>query len=282
MKKYIIAALIISMLMLCACGTDKTVVNVNVQKAKMTFQESNSIDISKIPKEYHVDKEGAFETYIKSEIKSKSFNVLGVEYCDIEYYQSEKNKYTGEDRDVYSNKDVQIKTSPNGDIYSFFTYTPIKVFANESKHSEELAKKYLELLYPEYKYDSITLNKNEQLGLYSYRFIKNINGVRTTERIGITLNSNGELCDYYIKDLGKYDNIEIEGVDTNELTKRIDGYISDAYGDMVMDKGIAEEGPCYHIYVDNKIELYFSFWIKVKEPDGFEHTITEVVVFELN
>ncbi len=281
MRKCIIVVLIMCMLVLCSCGVDKTIVKVDAQKAKMTFKASNSIDISKIPKEYHVEKVGAFEKYTKSEMQSKNFNVLGVEYCDIEYYESEKNAYTGEDSDIYRNNDVQIAISPNGDTSYFFVQTPIKVFANESEHSEELAKKYLEKIFPNYEYDVVKLTQTDSIDCYGYTFIKTINGVRTSDCIGITLNSVGELKSYYVNDIGKYDNIVLKGIKKDVFLERIDKYVREAYGDVALDYGISEDGPYYSIFVGNKIELYFPLWVKVVGSSGV-YTIPDVVVFELN
>ena len=282
MRKYIIAVVIISMLVLCSCGVDKTIVKVEAQSAKMTFKASNSSLVSKIPKEYHVEKVGEFEKYTKSEIQSKNFNVFDREYRDLEYYQSEKNTYTGEDYDVYKNNIVEIEVSPTGDISSFFVQTPIKVFENENEHSDELAKKYLEMIFPDYKYDDVLYTQTDILDCYDYTFVKFINGVRTSDCIGITLNSVGELRSYFISDVGKYDNIAIKGVDTDVLLERIDNYVKDAYGDMVIDNGISDDGPYYSIFVGTKIELSFPIWIKVKDSTGHESTIPEIVVFELN
>lgn len=318
MKKYLIITLVVSMIFLCSCRTDelnssetntsskisigeteyvnekqsevivndesqnqKTLINVNSQTAKMCFLNSNDT-ISKIPKEYILEKSSKFEKYKKTNIQNKTVNVLGIEYKDIPYYASEKNQYTGKDYDTFKSDKIEIDVLSNGDVIKFSTDEPIQVFEGEYKHSQELAEKYLKKILPDDKYDLVLLNETIVLDWYTYRFYKTIDGIRTSDSVWITLNSYGELKSYIIKNNGKYDDIVIHGVDKDDLLKKIDNYVNEAYGDMMIEYGISEEGPHYNIFVGNELELSFPIWVKVKTSEGHGYTITEEVVFQLN
>ena len=259
----------------------KTVINVNSQTAKMCFMNSNDT-ISKIPKEYSVEKISKFEKYTKSNVHNKTFKVLGIEYKNIAYYTSKKNQYTGKDYDTFKNDKIEIGVLSTGEVINFSTKEPIHIFEGEYIHSQELAEKYLDKILPGYKYDTVRKYEIAVVNQYTYQFHKTINGIRTSDGISITLTATGEISDFFIYDRGMYDNVEINGVNNDELIKRIDDYVNEAYGDIMTQHGISDDGPHYNIFADNKLELSFPIWVKVKTSEGYEYTITEVVVFQLN
>lgn len=259
----------------------KTVINVNTKTAKMSFRGSND-NISTVEKEYIIDKASAFEKYTKSNMQNKTVNILGVEHKDVPYYQSKKYQYTGKDYDIFKNDKIEIDVLSTGDVIKFSTEEPIRIFEGEYKHSEELAKKYLEKIFPSYKYDNVKKYEIAVTNQYIYKFFKSIDGIRTSDSISITLNSYGELRSYRVKDNGKYDNIEIKNFNIDDFLQRVDKYVEDAFGNVLIDYSIFEEGPHYNIFTDDKVELTIPIVVNVKGADGAEYSITEDVVFELN
>ncbi len=320
MKKYLVCILIISMFILCSCKTNistssdnqqiseistveiklnddenkstvdeikddtqnqKTVINVDFQSAKMSFVGSND-NVSTVEKEYSFDKVSKFEAYTKNNIESKNLNLFGVEHKSVPYYQSERNQYTGEDYDTFKNSDIEVDISSTGGIISCKAEKPIKVFDNENKHSENLAKKFLKGIAPDYKYDTVQVYEIDVADRYIYTFFKSINGIRTSDSIGIALNSKGEFRWYHINNVGKYENIEIKNFNIDDFLQRVDKYVEDAFGDVLVDYRIFEEGPRFNIFTGDKVELTIPIVIDVKDTDGVEYSITEDVVFELN
>ena len=245
------------------------------------FSTNPSNSLYNISKEYAIDKLSASEDFTKSNVANKTFNVLGVEYANLEYSKSTKNQYTGRDYDTFNNAEVTIDVLPNGEIRHYYTRNSIKVFAGYSAPSEELAKKYVEKILPNYEYDEVKFTKIDSLDRYSYRFYKTINGVRTSDSILITMNSRGELTSYIIKDIGKYDNIEVANFDINDYLQRIDAYVSEMCGDNLIDHGVHDD-PYISIYTDNKLELTIPIWVQFKASDSNEYKAGEYVVFELN
>ncbi|MBQ7045114.1 MAG: hypothetical protein IJN65_01315 [Clostridia bacterium] len=259
----------------------KTVINVTPQTAKMVFTNPGN-SVSNASKEYVTDKVGKLEKYTKSNVQDKTFNVLGTDYANLEYCRSEKRIYTGQEYDVFENSDTKINVQPNGDIIYFYTEKPQKFFPNELSHSEKLAKKYLEKIFPNYEYDSIKLTKIDSVDWYDYVFFKTINGVRTSDSISILMNSSGALRSYMITDTGKYDHIDIKNLNINDFIKRIDDYATKAYGDTLIAHGLHADGPYINIFTDNKLELTIPIWVKFKASDSNEYEAGEYVVFELN
>ncbi len=320
MKKYLVCILIISMFILCSCKTNistisddqqasalsmvetnqnnseneskindvddglknqKTVINVDSKSAKMSFVGSND-NISTVEKEYLLDKVSAFEKYTKENMPNKNFNVLGVEYKDVPYYQSERNSYTDEDYDEFKNDKVEFHISKNGMVTFFSCNEPLKVFSDENKQSEELAKKYLEIILPDYKYDIVRKYQIDAIDKYTYQFFKTINGVRTSDGVSISLNSNGELKSYIIHDIGKYDNIEIKDFNIDDFLKRVDEYVKEGYNKSLVDYSLSDDGPFLKVFTDDKLELNIPIVINVKSEEGKEYKFREQVVFELN
>lgn len=318
MKKYLVCILIISMFILCSCKTNistssdnqqiseistveiklnddenkstvddikddtqnqKTVINVDFQSAKMSFVGSND-NVSTVEKEYSFDKVSAFEKYTKENTPNKSFNILGIEYKDAQYFQSEKNQYTGEEYDIYKNEVVEIYINSEGVVDFFLPSKRVDVFSDESKQSEETAKKYLDIIIPNYKYDVVRVVDVQ--GLKIYNFSKSINGICTSDTVGIALLPDGSFGWYTINNVGKYDNIEIKNFNIDDFLQRVDKYVEDAFGDVLVDYRIFEEGPRFNIFTGDKVELTIPIVIDVKDTDGVEYSITEDVVFELN
>ncbi len=319
MKKFLIYFLIISVLVLCACRTKqyncseiqqksktsiietdsenkntkeiddvnadlqnkKEVINVDAQTTKMYFRNSNVDDISQTTKEHIVDKNSQFSKYKKDNIKSKSISFLGTEYIDIPYYESKINQYTGENNDVFKNEQAEIAISQDGTIKNFINLEGIQVFSGANKNEEENARKYLDLLHPDFKYDIV--KKYEPIsGIVDYQFLKTFNGIPTTDGISIWLNSKGELCAYAVFDVGKYDHIEINDFNIDDFLRRINEYLEEAYKGVLINYTIGERGARYDIFEGNKLELSFPIVIKTKSLDGREILVTEEVVFELN
>lgn len=303
MKKILVFVLIISVLLLSSCSakeavnispekdiktqsikdepqSPQTIITVNAQTAKMSFLGYNNEEVSQKNKNYTIDKISAFEKYSKRDVKSKDFNILGIEYKDVTYYQSEKNQYTGEDYDIYKNEAVRININSAGVIDFFLPNKAISLFSDESKHSEELAKKYLNIIMPNYKYDTVRIDEIESLNVYV--FSKSIDGVRTSDSVEIALNSEGCLAWYIIYDVGKYNNVKIENLNINEFLQRVDEYAKDTYGGNMIKCEIFDNGPFLSIFTGNKIELTIPVAITIKDSTGLEYSFAEDVIFELN
>ena len=258
----------------------KTVINVNTKTSKM-FSTNPSNSPYNISKEYVTGKEFAAERYTKSNVANKTFNVLGVEYANLEYFRSTKNQYTNQNYDTFYNKEVNIDVSPNGEICFFHTQSPIKAFSGYSAPSEELAKKYVEKILPNYKYDQITLHEDRLSNWYVYRFCKTVNGISASDRITVIMDLYGRLVGYGFYDINKYDNIEVANFDINDYLQRIDAYVSEMCGDNLIDHGVHDD-PYISIYTDNKLELTIPIWVQFKASDSNEYKAGEYVVFELN
>ena len=290
MKKYMVYILMISMLLLCGCKSnentvsnvenERIVIDANAQEVKMSFRNSND-NISTIAKEIATDKFSTIEKYTKNNIENGNFNILGVEYQNIDYYTSEKNKYRETDENIFKNDDVKISVSSEGKIVFCRVKKAIKKFENETTHSEELAKKYLELIYPNYDYNGVQIQEIQVTDQYVYTFYKTINEIRTSDAITIFLNSKGEFTCYSIHDVDKFDNIQLENFNYNDFLQRIDEYVNKAYKDMIIDYSVHEDGPIFNVFEGNNIELNIPIVVNVNNNDG-EFCIIEEVVFELN
>ena len=259
----------------------KTVIEVNAKTTKMCFRGSNTDNVSNYKKEYVVDKNSQIEHYKKDNMVSKSFNILGVEYVDIPYYNSEKNKYTAEDNDIYEDENSKIGVRKDGEIFYFSNYDGIQVLPNVNENTEEIAKKYLQLICPDFEYD-IVRKYDYIYDTVDYQFWKTIDGIPTTEGVSICINNEGELCSYLFYDVGKYDNIEIKGVDIDDYLLRVNEYTKAAYGDKLINYTIGKRGPRYDIFDGNELELSIPIVVNINGANNISYTFTEEVVFELN
>lgn len=298
MKKYIIFMLVISVLCISACKYDgenpdkekvvietskndsEVIIEVNAQTSKMLFRNSND-DTSSDEKDIAISKSSAFDEYTKSNVGNKNFTICGIEHKGFAYVKSEKNQYTEENNDIFENDNAKIRVSNKGEIVFFNTKKALKVFENETVNSEDLAKKYLELIYSNYSYNNVLTYDIKITDQYIYKFCKTKNDINTSDSIAIILNSKGELVSYVFGDVEKFRNIKIEKLNYNDYLERVDIYVKEEYNDRLIDYLIDEEGSVLNIFAENKLELTIPIVINVKDS-GIKYNVTKEIVFELN
>lgn len=261
--------------------TPKIIINPDINTAKISFRNSND-NITNSEKRYSINKNSQYEDYIDKKLTERTVSFLGKEYKDIPYYQSRKNQYKARDYDILKNEDIEIHVAKSGEITYFSTRTAINMFPDENKNSVELAKKYLNAVFPDFKYDEVNETAMNYTELYWYDFRKYANGIPTSESVSICLNSKGELNSYMSYDVGMYDNIEIKGINKDDYLQKADEYIKNTYGDIITDYTIGQNGPFYEIYNNNKLELSIPIEVNAVTSQGYAFTVGEYIVFELN
>ena len=287
MKKAFSAIMILVLLFsLSACvkkdlQNSKIIITPDIQNAKLSFRNSNDT-ITGVKKAYSENKNSKYEDYTDKSITEKTINFLGKEFKNVPYTKSSKNPYKLRDEDIFSNKDIYVHITKSGEIKSFYTFTPFSIFPNENKNSVELAKKYLNAIMPDFKYDQIDELEINYTDNTWYIFGNIANGIPTSESVTISLNSKGEFKSFSSYDVGMYDNIEIKGVDEELYLKKLDEFIKSTYGDTIKAYRIGEDGPVYEIYNENKLELLLPIEIDYVTPYGEKITYAEYIAFELN
>ena len=287
MKKAFSAIMtLVLLLSLSACvkkdlQNSKIIITPDIQNAKLSFRNSNDT-LTGVKKAYSENKNSKFEDYTDKSITEKTINFLGQEFKNVPYTKSSKNPYKLRDEDIFSNKDIYVYITKSGEIRVFSTKTPFSIFPNESKNSVELAKKYLNAIMPDFKYDQVYEREIYYSENTWYVFKKFINGIPTSESVTIRLNPKGEFQYFSSFDVGMYDNIEIKGVDEELYLKKLDEFIKNTYGDTIKAYRIGENGPVYEIYNENKLELLLPIEIDYVTPDGEKITYAEYIAFELN
>ena len=287
MKKAFSAIMILVLLFsLSACAkkdlqNSKIIITPDIQNAKLSFRNSNDT-LTGVKKAYSENKNSKYEDYTDKSITEKTINFLGKEFKNVPYTKSRKNPYKLRDEDIFSNKDIYVHITKSGEIKSFYTFTPFSIFPNENKNSVELAKKYLNAIMPDFKYDQIDELEINYTDNTWYIFGNIANGIPTSESVTISLNSKGEFKSFSSYDVGMYDNIEIKGVDEELYLKKLDEFIKNTYGDTIKAYRIGEDGPSYEIYNENKLELLLPIEIDYVTPDGEKITYAEYIAFELN
>ena len=287
MKKAFSAIMILVLLLsLSACAkkdlqNSKIIITPDIQNAKLSFRSSNDT-ITGVKKAYSENKNSKYEDYTDKSITEKTINFLGKEFKNVPYTKSSKNPYKLRDEDIFENDEIRVKTTKSGEIKVFSTKIPFSIFPNESKNSVELAKKYLNAIMPDFKYDQIDELEINYTDNTWYIFGNIANGIPTSESVTISLNSKGEFKYFSSYDVGMYDNIEIKGVDEEFYLKKLDEFIKSTYGDTIKAYRIGENGPVYEIYNENKLELLLPIEIDYVTPDGENITYGEYIAFELN
>ena len=287
MKKAFSAIMILVLLFsLSACvkkdlQNSKIIITPDIQNAKLSFRSSNDT-ITGVKKAYSENKNSKYEDYTDKSITEKTINFLGKEFKNVPYTKSRKNPYKLRDEDIFSNKDIYVHITKSGEIKSFYTFTPFSIFPNENKNSVELAKKYLNAIMPDFKYDQIDELEINYTDNTWYIFGNIANGIPTSESVTISLNSKGEFKSFSSYDVGMYDNIEIKGVDEELYLKKLDEFIKSTYGDTIKAYRIGENGPVYEIYNENKLELLLPIEIDYVTTYGEKITYGEYIAFELN
>lgn len=260
---------------------DKITITPDIKNLKLSFRNSNDT-VTNVEKTYSEDKKAKYEDYTNENITEKTITFLGKEFENVPYSKSRKNPYKNRDFDTFANKDITVNITKSGEIQSFSSKTPLKLFSNESENSVELAKKYLNAIMPDFKYDTVDELKINYTDYTWYGFYKIINGIPTSESVTISLNSKGELNFFSAYDVGMYDNVEIKGLDKDVYLKKVDEFIKSTYGDWITDYRIGEDGPFYEMYSDNKLELLIPVEIDYITTDGNTITFGEYVALELN
>ena len=287
MKKAFSAIMILVLLFsLSACvkkdlQNSKIIITPDIQNAKLSFRNSNDT-LTGVKKAYSENKNSKYEDYTDKSITEKTINFLGKEFKNVPYTKSSKNPYKVRDEDIFENDEIRVKTTKSGEIKVFSTKTPFSIFPNENKNSVELAKKYLNAIMPDFKYDQIDECEINYTDNTWYTFGNIIDGIPTSESVTISLNSKGEFQYFSSYDVGMYDNIEIKGVDEELYLKKADEFIKNTYGDTIKAYRIGENGPVYEIYNENKLELLLPIEIDYVTPDGEKITYAEYIAFELN
>ena len=259
----------------------KIIITPEIQNAKLSFRNSNDT-LTGVKKAYSENKNSKYEDYTDKSITEKTINFLGQEFKNVPYTKSSKNPYKLRDEDIFENDEIRVKTTKSGEIKVFSTKTPFSIFPNESKNSVELAKKYLNAIMPDFKYDQIDELEINYTDNTWYIFGNIANGIPTSESVTISLNSKGEFKYFSAYDVGMYDNIEIKGVDEEFYLKKLDEFIKSTYGDTIKAYRIGENGPVYEIYNENKLELLLPIEIDYVTTYGEKITYGEYIAFELN
>lgn len=287
MKKAFSAIMILVLLLsLSACAkkdlqNSKIIIKPDIQNAKLSFRNSNDT-LTGVKKAYSENKNSKFEDYTDKSITEKTINFLGKEFKNVPYSKSRKNPYKVRDEDFFENDEIRVRMTKSGEIRVFSTKTPFSIFPNESKNSVELAKKYLNAIMPDFKYDQVYEREIYYSENTWYTFGNIVDGIPTSESVTISLNSKGEFQYFCASDVGMYDNIEIKGVDEELYLKKADEFIKNTYGDTIKAYRIGEDGPVYEIYNENKLELLLPIEIDYVTPDGEKITYAEYIAFELN
>lgn len=266
---------------------DKITITPDIKNLKLSFRNSNDT-VTNVEKTYSEDKNAKYEDYTDENITEKTITFLGQEFKDVPYSKSSKNPYKNRDydtfatKDMFTNKGIKVDMTKAGEITSFYAVTPLNIFPDENKNSVELAKKYLNVIMPDFKYDAVDERKINYTDCTWYSFYKIINGIPTSESVTFSLNSKGELKSFQAHDIGMYDNVEIKGLDKDVYLKKVDEFIKSTYGDWITDYRIGEDGPVYGIYNDNKLELVIPVEIDYVTTQGNTITFGEYVALELN
>ncbi len=260
---------------------NKIIITPDIRNVKLSFRNSND-NVTNIKKPYSVDKNSKYEDYIDKSITEKTISFLGKEFKNVPYLKSSKNPYKIRNDDIFANEDIEVYITKSGKIRFFSAKTPLNIFPNENKNSLELAKKYLNAIMPDFKYDQVEEVKRNYSENTWYYFWKNINGIPTSECVTIRLTPKGEFSFFNSYDVGMYDNIAIKGVDKEVYLKKVDEFIKSTYGDTIKGYRIGEDGPTYEIYNDNKLELSIPIEIDVVNSLGNNITYGEYIVVELN
>jgi len=259
----------------------KITISPDIENVKLSFRNSSNA-VTNVKKTYSEDKNAKYEDYTDKNITNKTITFLGKEFENVPYSKSRKNPYKNRDYDTFSNKDIEVDITKLGEITRLYAFTPLNIFPDESKNSVALAKKYLNAIMPDFKYDTVNERKINYTDCTWYSFYKIINGIPTSESVTFSLNSKGELKSFQAHDIGMYDNVEIKGLDKDVYLKKVDEFIKSTYGDWITDYRIGEDGPRYKMYSDNKLELLIPVEIDYVTTQGNTITFGEYVALELN
>ena len=177
-----------------------------------------------------------------------TFDIMGKEY-ELKYKKSEWNLGVGW-VDIYitenHNQEVSL-LSETGEIITVYDKTYIHT-SNEDyipseengttvkteEEFEELAKKYLQEIFGEIKYDRYTLTRDFDLQIRDhghgslvrrdpaeYSLDMYINGIRTGEHIGVNMNIYGDFVACSRKNIGAYDDLDVDYlIETGLLTDK--------------------------------------------------------------
>lgn len=263
-----------------------TKINVNLQLDKTSILASNSEQNENIS--YSDDKSIKSEVYTKDNVENRTINIIGVDFSDMQYVETQKGVYRDFEYDYYKNESdsTLVFLDQNSNVVTFAAGDKvINLFEEETADSPELAKKYLNLIAPEFEYNDMTTYSLKSLNQVNYIFYKTVGEIRCSERVSVLLDESGELVGFKMQDIGRYNNVGIESVPFRVYSDKVDEYIKSVYSDSVVECNIKNDDemcPIYYLYKDNSLDLYIPIELKLKTEDNVEYSSGEIVVLTLN
>lgn len=263
-----------------------TKINVNLQLDKTSILASNSEQNENIS--YSDDKSIKSEVYTKDNVENRTINIIGIDFSDMQYVETQKGVYRNFEYDYFKNESdgTLVFLDQNSNVVTFAAGDKrINSFEEETADSPELAKKYLNLIAPEFEYTDMTTYSLKSLNQVNYIFYKTAGEIRCSERVSVLLDKSGELVGFKMQDIGRYNNVEIENVPFSVYSDKVDEYIKSVYSNSVVECNIKNDDemcPIYYLYKDNSLDLYVPIELKLKTEDNVEYSSGEIVVLTLN
>ena len=271
MKKIVSLLLILCLIFsFVSCSTEK-----NAQlKYESYVTDAGSDGVAQLEKTWWSEASGIDE----SAEKQKKLKVDDIE-CSVEYQDSfmgrvgciEYLRYENDDVEMYFEKDsgdllyITWWSSMTGE--SYYQKDDIE---NPGEYAEALAKKIAEKYIDIEKYTLVSSQDERDLfspayKIFGFTYRKYIDGYPTNDVLKLRITSKGDVMSLEIADNCRYDNIDTDKINIEEVNKSVASKIEEMYGDKYTYS--------YNMYKD-------SGYIIGKTPDG-EATIVTLYQVDL-
>lgn len=151
--------------------------------------------------------------------------------------------------------------------------------AREMAHA--FAKKYVDLSqYHLQEYTSLRTKDDKEIALYTFSFIKYVDGHKTTDYFDIQITSKGDILEWKIGDTGEFDSVQRTAIDKTILKNSVEKkmyalYASKGEYSYCVKNQIMAYSPDGQLVVISQIEA------EIKLNDGFSYSTGVVIATEV-